>query len=84
MTRRLSRVARVRPHAAIANAADADAPRIALQPIIATSTGSILAVEALARFADRANTEAVLRTALRYYEAYPEEIDERVERNGRP
>jgi EAL domain-containing protein (putative c-di-GMP-specific phosphodiesterase class I) len=63
MTRRLSRVTRVRPHAAIANAADADAPRIALQPIIATSTGSVLAVEALARFADRANTEAVLRTA---------------------
>ncbi len=36
---------------------------MALQPIISTSTGATLAVEALARFIDRANTEAVLQTA---------------------
>jgi hypothetical protein len=28
--------------------------------------------------------EAVLRTALRYYEAYPDEIDARIARNNRP
>ena len=28
--------------------------------------------------------EQVLQTALRYYEAYPEEIDVRIERNNRP
>lgn len=37
--------------------------RIALQPIISVSTGSVLAFEALARFADKANTEAAFRAA---------------------
>jgi EAL domain-containing protein (putative c-di-GMP-specific phosphodiesterase class I) len=37
--------------------------RIALQPIISVSTGAVVAVEALARFADRANTEAVFDEA---------------------
>lgn len=62
-TRRLTRVSRVRPQPAIARTTGADDLRIALQPIITTSTGSVLAVEALARFVDRANTEAVLRAA---------------------
>jgi EAL domain-containing protein (putative c-di-GMP-specific phosphodiesterase class I) len=37
--------------------------RIALQPIISVPTGSVLAYEALARFADKANTEAAFRAA---------------------
>ncbi len=64
MARRFSRVSRVRPQHAATPATDAVMrPRMALQPIISTSTGATLAVEALARFADRANTEAVLKLA---------------------
>jgi EAL domain-containing protein (putative c-di-GMP-specific phosphodiesterase class I) len=37
--------------------------RIAFQPIIAVSTGAVVAGEALARFADRANTEAIFDEA---------------------
>ena len=65
LTRRLSGVTRMgssRLGARRVAAAAADL-RVALQPIIAVSNGSVLAVEALARFADRGNTEAVLSTA---------------------
>jgi EAL domain-containing protein (putative c-di-GMP-specific phosphodiesterase class I) len=61
MPRRISRVPRTlseRPSGARGLRVAEDL-RIALQPIISVSTGAVLAVEALARFTDRANAEAV-------------------------
>lgn len=67
MTRRPLRVARGWTNRSFAPALDIARLRtdlrIALQPIIAVSTGEVVAVEALARFADRANTEALFRSA---------------------
>ena len=65
LTRRLSGVTRMGSSRFAARrvvTSNADL-RIAMQPIIAVSNGSVLAVEALARFADRTNTEAVFSTA---------------------
>jgi EAL domain-containing protein (putative c-di-GMP-specific phosphodiesterase class I) len=77
MTHRISRVPRSRseqPSGARALRV-ADALRVALQPIISVSTGAVLAVEALARFADRANTEAVFGWA--YAEGLGPELEAR-------
>lgn len=63
VTRRLPAVSAVRPHRPALHPVSAKDLRIALQPIIAVSTGAVVAVEALARFADRANTAAVLDEA---------------------
>lgn len=60
-TRRLPSGTEARaPHAAALQPSDV---RIALQPIISVPTGAVIAVEALARIADRANIEAVFRDA---------------------
>ncbi|HEY8302804.1 MAG TPA: EAL domain-containing protein [Jatrophihabitans sp.] len=64
MSRRLPSVTDARPQRAAAAAPVRPTDvRIALQPIIAVPTGAVFAVEALARIADRANTEAVFRDA---------------------
>lgn len=63
MTRRVPTVSAIRAHRSVPRPIFADDLRIALQPIIAVSTGAVIAVEALARFADRANTEAVFDEA---------------------
>ena len=68
MTRRLPNAIDARPQRATApeTAPPQVRPsdvRIALQPIIAVPTGTVFAVEALARLADRANTEAVFSEA---------------------
>jgi EAL domain-containing protein (putative c-di-GMP-specific phosphodiesterase class I) len=65
MTRRLSGVTRMgsaRLGARRAGLSGAQV-RTALQPIIAVANGSVLAVEALARFTDQDDTEAVFSTA---------------------
>jgi EAL domain-containing protein (putative c-di-GMP-specific phosphodiesterase class I) len=38
-------------------------PRIVIQPVISVSTGAVLAVEALARFAEGTNTEGIVAAA---------------------